>query len=137
MKKNNQKRGLNLLHDVITRRLDSTMKAQRAGRMSLLGTTVEAIPTGFAEQFLRRQNPIKIISRNPTVRYSPPSPAFQENDHPGKYVARTLNYLADFGRVNNLVYCIDKRMQNSIKIKYQIVLDQSKKPRDALISIYE
>jgi hypothetical protein len=136
-KKSGQRRGLNLLHDVITRRLDSTMKAQRAGRMSLLGTSVEAMPPGFAEQFLRKQNPIKLIPKIPKDKYLPPPPAYLEKDFPGKYVAKTLNYLADFGKSKNLIYCIDKRMQNSIKIKYQIVLDDNRKPKYALISIYE
>lgn len=138
MKKNSQKReGLNLLHDVITRRLDNNIKAQRAGRMSLLGTSIEAVPTSFADQFLRKQNPIKILPKIPRDKYRPPVPAFLQHEYPGKYVARTMNYLMDFGTTNNLSYCIDKRMQNSIKIKYQIALDKSRRPVSALISIYE
>lgn len=137
MKKNSHKRALNLLHDVITRRLDSTMKNPRAGRMSLLGTTHEAMPTEFAEKFFRRQNPIKIVPRNPNENYQAPKPAYAADAYPGKYIAKTLNFLADFSNVDNLVYCIDKRMQNSIKIKYQIIVDAEHKPKYALISIYE
>lgn len=137
MKKTTNKRGLTLLHDVITRRIGDTMKAQRAGRMSLLGTTSEPMPIEFADQIYRRQNPIKIIGKIPSSKYQPPLPAYNQSDYPNKYVAKTLNYLADIGKVSNLVYCIDKRMQNSIKIKYQIVFGDDQKPKYALISIYE
>lgn len=132
------KKGLNLLHETIYRRLDQTMKTQRAGRMSMLGTSVEALPLSFTgSNFLKKPNAIKLLGKIPQRLHNPPKMAYSQADHPGKYVAKTLNYIIDFRNHSDLVYCLDKRMQNSIKIKYRIILDDDMKPKAALISIYE
>lgn len=131
------KRGPSLLHEVVNRRLDQNLKTQRAGRMSMLGTTIDALPLGFPVPFIKKANAIKMLGKLSADQHKPPGPAYVQRDHPGKYVATSLNYVADLTRAGNLVYCTDKRLQNSIKIKYAIRLDGLHRPATALISIYE
>ena len=57
------KKGMNLLHETINRRLDQTLKASRKGRMSMLGTTMEALPLSFTTGFLKKSHAIFIYFR--------------------------------------------------------------------------
>lgn len=131
------KKGMNLLHETINRRLDQTLKASRKGRMSMLGTTMEALPLSFTTGFLKKSHAIKLLGKIPLHFHKPPGMAYLQADYPGKYVAKSLNYVVDLKQTSKLVYCIDKRMQNSIKIKYRVILDEESRPKYAMISIYE
>lgn len=105
--------------------------------MSMLGTSPETLPPGFPAPFIKKSTAVKYLGRIPLHLHHPPSMAYSQKDYPDKYVATSLNYVIDLQRVGKLIYCTDKRMQNSIKIKYTVYLDELRRPQTALISIYE
>lgn len=134
------------------RQLNMPIAIQRPGRLSVAaGTPMAHNLESFVQRFERTPTPtfvsktfemrhkLSIASIQPVLdpNFKPPAPALRQEDHPGKYIAKTLNLVYDFKGKVKTSYSVDKRMNSSVKIKFEVFTDAQGNPSSGLIQIYE
>lgn len=136
------------LHETNTRKLNLLGKSAKAGRFSVLGEYQMADALNLVKKFQLEQEQratkksITRVARNEITNEMHRSMALsitKRIEAPDSYyIAKTINYAVKLDELSKRVaYCTDKRINNSVRIKIDVQVNDKKVPISCTINIYE
>lgn len=114
-------------------------KSLRAARNSLLVPSSQMQLSEWGESQLRRagSNAIRVLLRQ-SNQEQPTMMAFDPSDYGEEwYIAKTINYRVKLFTQGQAAYSVDRRMQNSIRIKYDFHLGNADEEDYVVVRIYD
>lgn len=129
----------NQIQEEMGKKIDHNLQASlRTGRNSLLLPQSNLISPEWARQHLHRAGSSAIKVLKGTATYHEAVNAFDPEDYgPEWYIAKTINYRAKIFTHGQSSYSVDRRMQNSIRMKYEFHPGDDAEDDFVVVRIYD